>query len=287
MYSHLESKTASRTRLVGVTDFGEFALTRQHTSPFSGSRLNVLMKRLRSHDRRRSAFLDKLRERYDSRREGRLRPLRGIRIYKESWRIRSGLVGIDSPRRVLEDSAYFAPKTLLDRLAAEEEKTAPEEARVPVPTGDLVLELGQGACQQGCDERDEPYASEGRALRLRPERDVPGSAILRFEGPPGKYSLFLRMRSRAKAGDDRVKLEVDGREVDGASDGLGHYRAELTGVGWVWASVAAGAPPLELELSGSGSHSIRLSSESIVYLDQIWLSRQARELPSENRVRQR
>ncbi len=287
MYSKPQSKTANRVRLVGVTDSGEFLLTREHTAPFSGSRLNSLMKRLRSHDRRRSAFLDKLRERYDSRREGRQRPLRGIRIYAESWRIRSGLAGIESPRRVLEDSAYFAPKALLDRLTAEEEETAPEEASVPLPAGELVLELGQGACQHGCDERNEPYASEGRALRLRPERDAPGSAVLRFEGPPGEYSLFLRMRSREKPGNDRVKLELDGREVDGAPDGLGHYREELPGVGWVWASVAAGAPPLELELSGASSHSIRLSAESIVYLDQLWLSRRTRELPSENRVRQR
>jgi hypothetical protein len=285
MYSQLESKVASRVRLVGVSDTGEFPLTREQTSPFSGSRLNVLMKHLKKNDKRRQAFLDEIRERYDSRREGREHPLRGIRIYRESWVVRSGLEGIDTPQRELQDSAYFAPKDLLDRLAAEANGTARRQAAVAVPAGDLVLELERGACQAGCVERDEPLASGGRAIRLRTNDDEPGAAVQRFLAPPGRYRVFLRMRTREKPGEDQVLLELDGRAIDAAPNGVGNFRQRLTGVGWVWASTGAGEPPLELELVGSSPHSLRMTTQSIVHLDQVWLSRTLRELPNDNRER--
>jgi hypothetical protein len=243
------------------------------------------MKRLKRDDKRRQAFLDEIRERYASRREGREHPLRGIRIYQESWVVRSGLEGLDTPKRELQDSAYFAPKDLLERLAAEANGTARRQAAVAVPAGDLVLELERGACQAGCVERNEPLASGGRAIRLRTKDHQPGAAVLRFEAPPGRYRIFLRMRNREGPDGDQVLLELDGRPVEAAPSGLGNFRRHLTDVGWVWASTGAGEPPLELELAGSTSHSLRMTTESIVHLDQVWLSRRLRELPNDNRER--
>jgi hypothetical protein len=101
MYATRVGRVATRAALVGVSDEGEFPLTRAHTAPFTGSRLQALMNKMRDQ-RARKRFFQKLAARYRAQREQRGWPeLRAIRLYTESWTVHPRLEGIDSPSREL------------------------------------------------------------------------------------------------------------------------------------------------------------------------------------------
>jgi hypothetical protein len=285
MYSDIPGKTASRWLIMGVSDTGEFKLDDSQTAPFYGARLLSISKSLQRRPAKRAQFLHKVAERYEANRAGTDWPeLRGIRFYSEVWHLEDGPAGMEHPTRELTSSTYFAPSSLLERLNAEAERRAAPEPAVNVPAGDTLIDLRPEQCESGCSPLADSLAAGGQALRLSPPRDGAASVVVHVDVPAGAARVFLRMRTAAESGSDRVRLELDGQAV-GGKYGLGNYRDELTSVGWVWASAPPGDPPLSLEIQQPGAHVLRLSSTAAVDLDELWLSKSMHELPSDNRVR--
>jgi hypothetical protein len=286
MYSEIPGRTASRYIIVGASDQGEFKLTDDQTSPFRGSRLLSLNKSMERRPAKRAQFMQKIKDRYDSRREQMGWPeLRGIRFYTEVWQLRDDLVGLNDPERRLTSTTYFPPRPLLERLEAEAAHRAAAEPPLKVAAGDIVVDLGAQHCETACTAFGDALAAGATALRLAPPSD--GKAALRVpvELPAGKAFVYLRMRTDARPGSDRVRVELDGKPL-ASNQSLGNYRGELPEVGWVWASLAPGEPPLVLDNLPAGAHVLRLTSEVAVDVDELWLSRRVPELPSENRIRE-
>lgn len=284
MYWRKASKLAVRQAVVGVSDRGEFPLTDAQTSPFRGQRLKVLAHALARDDERFHRFMLRLGKTYERKRRRRGWPaLRAIRFYDERWRVQPGLKGIDSPERVLTGAAYFAPKALRARLAREVSGSAEPERGLVAHTGDVLIELGPEHCRARCAGVDDRYAAEGRAVELAPSRRAKAALRVGRELARGRYFVYLRMKTDAKRGHDWVELELDGKRVD--SGRLGRYRAVLADPGWVWASAEPGYPPLVLRIEQGGRHELGLSTRADVRVDQVWLSRDTREIPGDNRPR--
>jgi hypothetical protein len=283
MYSDMPGTTASRFRISGVSQEGEFTLDDEQTAPFHGPRLLVISRKLEHHPEQRAQFMRKLASRYDARRVTEGWPeLHAIRFYREHWDLREYLKGNERPEQTLVSTMYLPPVGLLERLSAEASGRAAPEAPLRVPAGDVVVDFGPAQCSVDCSAFPDVLAASGTALRLAPVNSLRASAAASLELAAGRYVVFLRMRTTADPGHDKLQLELDG---DRAGD-LGNYREDLTDPGWVWASVSPANPPLVLEVKQAGTHALRLSSAENADVDEVWLSRSARELPSDNRVRE-
>ena len=283
MYSDMPGSTASRFRISGVSQDGEFTLDDAQTAPFHGSRLLVISRKLERRPAKRAQFIRKLASRYDARRAEEGWPeLHAIRFYREQWDLREYLKGNEHPEQTLVSTMYLPPRGLLERLSAEASGKAAPEAPLRVAAGDVIVDFARAQCAAGCSAFADQLAAGGTALRLSPASAGRSSALASVELAAGRYVVFLRMRTTAEPGQDNLELELDGER----KGELGNYRDELSDPGWVWASVAPANPPLTLEVKPSGPHALRLSSAAGADVDEIWLSQSARELPSDNRVRE-
>lgn len=286
MYASMPQKSVSRSPLVGVSESGEFELTAPQTAPFSGARLRAIVHRFRGDEPRRQEFLQRVARRYESKRAAmKWPPLRAIRFYTERWRIQPGLVGIDTPSKELDDAIYFPPQPLLARLAAEENGEAPRLEAVKLTGGDVLVDLTKAHCVEHCAESADAHAAGEHALRLLPDPRSPAELSVQFEAPAGLFALYLRMKTSAEFGRDHVDLGLDGKPLAKAARGIGNYVRDLPMLGWVWASLAPGQPPLLLNFGEPGVHTLRLRSKARVDLDELWLSRSVSEIPNDNQVR--
>jgi len=275
--------TASRFRISGVSQEGEFTLDDAQTAPFHGSRLLVISRKLEHHPGKRAQFIRKLASRYDGRRAKEGWPeLHAIRFYREQWDLREYLKGNERPEQTLVSTMYLPPPALLERLSAEANGKAAPEAPLRAPPGDAIVDFAAAQCSAACSAFPDELAASGTALRLSPGSARQASAAASLELVPGRYVVFLRMRTTAEPDRDKVELELDGER----KGELGNYREDFTDPGWVWASVSPANPPLALEIKQAGMHALRLSSAVDADVDEVWLSRSVRELPSDNRVRE-
>jgi hypothetical protein len=283
MYSEMPGTTASRFRITGVSQEGEFTLDDAQTAPFHGSRLLVISRKLEHHPAKRAQFIRKLASRYEARRASEGWPeLHAIRFYRDEWDLREYLKGNERPEQTLVSTMYLPPTTLLERLSAEANGKAAPEAPVRAPAGDVIVDFAPAQCTADCSAFADPLAAGGSALRLSPVSARRASAAASLELAAGRYVVLLRMRTTAEPGQDKLELDLDGdRQGE-----LGDYREDLSDSGWVWASASSAKPPLALEVKQAGTHLLRLSSTADADVDELWLSRIARELPSDNRVRE-
>lgn len=282
MYSDMPGTTASRWTINGVSETSEFKLTDDQTAPFHGARLLSINKSLEHHRAKRSQFIRKLVSRYESRRVSEGWPeLHAIRFYRETWDLHEFVNGVDRPEKQLVSAMYLPPSALVDRLNAEANGKAAPEGPVPAASGDTVVDLAPFQCSAACTSFTDVLAAGGNALRLSPANGT-ASATVQVQLAPGRYFVFLRMRTSTEAERDTVRLELDGQNAGE----LGNYRQDLPGGGWVWVSSSPAAPPLELDIKQGGAHVLRLASSDVAEVDELWLSRSVHEIPTENRVRQ-
>lgn len=275
MYSTRQGKGASRTVLRGVSGDGEFPLTNRHTAPLSGPRLRHLNDQMRRSATKQRKFLTTLQRRYERQRELRGWPeLQAIRMYTESWRIQPGLKGMERPHRRLSGVAYLPPHSLLERLRGESSGEAEPLDPRPLAQGDLALELEQRHCE-ACALVETPYASEGSVLRLDPEEGA-NRAAFDLKVPAGTWYVYVR----AKTGSWRsLTLKVSGAALRGAKRGL-RTSSEFPRDAWVWVSADPGNEPAQLKWPKPGKRRFVLAAEGgSAEVDQIWLSREQRELP--------
>ena len=281
MYSDMPGTTASRWTINGVSETGEFKLNDAQTAPFHGARLLSINKSLERRPAKRSQFIRKLVSRYESERRSEGWPeLHAIRFYRETWDLHEYLNGVERPRKELVSAMYLPPSALVARLSAEADGKAAPEPPLPAPPGDVLVDLATAQCETACGGLPDALAASGNALRLATASGF-GSVSAHVELATGVYFVFLRMRTAPDTERDKVRLELDGQQ----RGELGNYRQERPGGGWVWVSASAATPPLELEITQAGPHTLRLSTTTPVDVDELWLSRSVREIPSDNRVR--
>jgi hypothetical protein len=285
MYGKLTQKTITRTQLVGVSEQGEFPLSDAQTSPYNGSRLLVLSRQLAKRPAQAREFARVLGSRYERKRAQRRWPLlQAVRSYAETWVVKPGLAGINNPARTLENTLYVPPPALVERLKAETSNKSAAPSAVPLPRGDLLVDLDAAACDEGCSAEADPQAAGGSALSLSGGAE-PGRLTTRVRLERGTYRLFVRMKVRSVVTTDRLFLELDGKRV-GAKTGLGNYLDTLPYVAWLWTSQRPGFAPLKLDIESEGEHVLTLSTSSkLLLVDQLWLSRRLRELPVDNAPR--
>ncbi len=287
MYSELKGPMVERYLVLGVTEHGEFRLSDEQTAPFRGARLNSINHRLEREPLRQRRFLEQLAAKYERKRAGAGWPvLQALRSYTESWRIRPRLRGMETPERKLTRATYLPPAQLLERLTLEAKGGAPPPEAKPVAPEDLVFELGAAHCDVDCAPVRDVQAAESAAIELVPSARGLAACSLHLTLPPGRFALFARMKTAAAPGTDSVTVELDG-EAPRAGSVLGGHREYLPAPGFVWVSSAPGQPALLLDLGTTEGHTLTFRAASRVVLDQVWLSRLARELPIDNRVRSR
>jgi hypothetical protein len=266
---------ATRTVLVGVSDRGEVPLESSDVSDLmSPVRLQKICQQVqKKSDAQRAEFMGRIVS-VLSRGKDPAEQFWAVRFYTETWRTQLGLRGIDSPTRELDFAFYIPPPRLVELLATEAKTNTPAEPPRSLPNGDWLADLDGAACVEECSVVDDPLAAGGRALRLAE------GGSLHLTVPSGGYSLFLRLRTRARAGSDRLTLEVDGKRPKNVKDGLGNYKRQLASDGWVWASLEPGWPALRLKSKPEASSELVLRADRApIEVDEIWLSREQKELP--------
>jgi hypothetical protein len=269
--------TAGRTVLVGVNDHGEVPLDGKNISNLmSAPRLQKIFQQLqKKSDAEQAEFMSRVARMLQQGGDA-SEPLWGVRFYTETWRTQLHLKGIDHPQRELEFAGYIPPQQLVERLAAETKPGTPTEPARPLPAGDTLFELDRSACGDDCTVIDDPLAGAGHALRL-----AKGGSL--HVTVPSGTNLFVRMRTEANAGDDRLALEVDGKRPKNAKEGIGNYKHQLPYDAWVWASLEPGWPALTIKARrGETSELVFRADRAAIDVDQIWLSREQRELPTWN-----
>lgn len=281
MYSKRQGPTASRSFVRGVSDQGEFELA-DDMLPVGGARLRHLNEKLHRNEKRRARFAAQIQQRYEARRKPNGWPaLQAVRAYKETWKIRGGLEGIDRPKRRLVASMYLPPPTLVERLALERASEAPVAAPRRAPEGDVVVELAARACVTGCEAFGDRYAAANEALRLTAREDA-AMVSVPLDLEPGEYSLLVRMRTPKGKDRGRLRPVVDGHLLR-EKPWVGDYESALGRGAWVWASASPGSKALRLDTTEGRLHDLRLElPHGAVELDQVWLSRAQRELPTWN-----
>ena len=280
MYSGLQGPVTSRTSAVGVSDEGEFALGGIKLGPFGGARLRTLNERLARNAKRRARFLQTVQRHYDADRQTTGAPLlQALRTYTETWKIQPELAGIDKPSRRLNGSTYFPPTALLTELDLQRSGKAPDPPGRPAASGDRVIELAAEQCDPACSRLEDRYASEGSAIELDSATAKAG-VVLPVNLDKGRWWVFVRMQSEP-SGPDRITLSLSGQRV-GDKTGLGNYRQSLGDGAWVWASREPGAPAFSLDVPKAGDHTLGIQTKGKLRLDQVWLSRSRRELPTFN-----
>lgn len=286
MYSGLQPKTAHRVALRGVSDTGEFPLESRHTFPFTGSRLRHVNQKLARKPEHQAGFMRRVQERYEAQRSAKGWPVwQGIRTYSERWTIRPGLAGIERPQRRWVSSYYLPPSPLLAALKAERAGAPPPEPRSVSPS-DVLVELAEPGCNgdDGCSFFQDRYASQGSAARLKASDEHVASISAEVVLDEGSWSLFVRMRSDSAKSADEVSVWLDGARVGS----VGNFAHALGGGAWVWASRKPGSKAHRLTVSHPGPHQLRFELEKgKLAVDQLWLSRSARELPTFNEPVQR
>ncbi|HTQ07771.1 MAG TPA: hypothetical protein VMI54_28145 [Polyangiaceae bacterium] len=265
---------ASRTVLVGVNEHGETTLNPQALSDLmSAVRLQKIFQGLQTKsDAEQADFMARVAGILSDKKDEDDR-FWGVRFYTENWKTQLHLKGIDHPSRELEFAAYVPPERLKRDLANDAKTGAPSEAPRPLPSGDLLVELDADACAEACSVTSDPLASGGTALALA------RGGSLHVGVPAGSYTLFVRMRSKAPPGDDRLLVSVDGKRVKEAKDGVGNYKHQLPFDVWVWASLEPGWPALRLRTKGDPSELSLTADRADVEVDQIWLAKSRKELP--------
>lgn len=278
MYSGLEGGVASRAILKGVSDRGEFDLEGEMV-PFGGARLRALNQKLSKNHKRQRRFVEVVQKRYEAMRAANGWPvLQAIRAYNETWTIKQGLAGIDRPKRRAVGSMYIPPSALTEQLDRERSGRARVAAPRASPSGDVVIDLDASACQERCQERGDRFAAGGRALRLSAgEGDATASVQVTLA--PGTWFVFARMRTPTSGGSDELQIALDSERLGNKGE-LGNYEGSLGRGVWVWASLNPGDPPLRFDQEAAGAHVLRFAAtEGTVELDELWLSRDQRELP--------
>lgn len=276
MYSGLQGTTASRSVVKGVSEDGEFDLASGQIGPFGGARLRHLNGKLAGSPKRRARFLRVVQARYDAERQSSGAPvLQALRSYSETWRIRPRLEGIEHPHRRRTGSTYLPPSALLSRLELERSGRAEPPVHRERGAGDQVLEAALAMCGGACSEVEDAAASGRGALELGNGGSISGTVEL----GAGTWSVFVRMKTLANQGTDRLSVSLDGKRV-GGGQGIGNYREWLGHGAWVWASAAPGEPALELKVPVAGTYNLKLGAKKgPVRIDQVWLARTRRELP--------
>jgi hypothetical protein len=279
MYSGKQGPSTSRDVLVGVGDNAEFRLSGSQLPPVGGARLRHLNAKLASNKKRRDRFVAVIQNHYARQRQEDWPDLQAIRAYRETWRIRPGLKGINKPARTMTSSMYFPPPTLIEAMAAEESRLEPH-APVPRPEGDIVLEADASQCSSGCVDVEDRHAALGRAVELGAGAGGELAELtLNSTIGRGTWSVFVRMKVPSK-GQDRLSILVDGARPKNAKKGIGNYRSALPTSSWVWASTQPGLPALSFSFKTGKQRRIVLRAGSPgVRIDQFWLSRKRRELP--------
>jgi hypothetical protein len=264
---------ASRTVLVGVNEHGETTLEPHEVSDLlSAVRLQKIFQGMqKKSDAEQAEFMQRIGGILSAKADAADR-FWGVRFYSEYWKTQLHLKGIDHPTRELEFAGYLAPEALKRALAQDEKSNAPSEGPRPLPSGDFLAELDASACGNACAAVSDPLASQGRALAL--ER----GGSLHVELPRGNFTLFVRMRTAAPAGNDRLALTLDGKRVKDAKDGIGNYKHQLPSAAFVWASLEPGWPALRIRTK-DGSELTLSADTAAVEVDQIWLARSRAELP--------
>jgi hypothetical protein len=264
---------AGRTVLVGVNEHGETKLEPQEVSDLlSAVRLQKIFQGMqKKSDAEQAEFMQRIGD-ILSAKAGATDRFWGVRFYTEYWKTQLQLKGMDHPTRELEFAGYVPPASLKSDLAKDEKNGAPSESPRPLPSGDFLAELDPSACSSACTAVADPLASQGRALAL--ER----GGALHLTLPAGSFTLFVRMRTAAPAGEDRLALTLDGKHVKDAKDGVGDYKHQLPTNAFVWASLEPGWPALSLRTK-SGSELTLSAVAAAVEVDQVWLAKSRTELP--------
>ena len=266
--------TTGRTLLVGVNERGEVPLDPGDLSAhLSTVRLQKIFQQLqKKSDADRTEFMRRIARVLD-RGQSDADRLWALRFYTETWRTQLELKGIDHPARELEFAGYIPPPKLVQALTTEEKTGAPSEPPRLAPSGDVLVDLDASACAEACTLVNDPLAAGGHALRLAAGGSLHATV-------PNGYALLVRMRTQAKPGDDRLTLELDGKRVKNAKDGLGNYKELLPFDAWVWASLEPGWPALRLKAKhGDTTELVLRANRAPIDVDEIWLSQSRSELP--------
>lgn len=281
MYSRTQAKTSTRQVLMGVTSDEEVALPKPATGPLRSRRLLRALRDATRSPKRRRALVGSINRTYEAYRKEHGGPeLQGIRLYQETWRVRPGLAGIEKPNRRLIDALYLPPDDLTARFAGERKGIASPLPPRAVKPEDVIFELAEEHCQRNCKAVDHRFASDTAAIQIAGEtKKAPGEMELRFDGDPGNYFLFVRMlssrapRSLEVSFDGKPLVKLTRNDFPKAAEGA--FR---------WSSAEPGQKALKVRLQPTQKeHRLKLRVEGgSVLVDQVWLSRERRELPTFN-----
>jgi hypothetical protein len=270
MYSKTKSSVGRRRVMVGVSSRGEFEAgegvgrfnLRHLDTKVSPAKSARFLKQLVRSNPTLAAHPD----------------LQAIRIYQETWSIKQHLKGLDRPRRRLIRSHYFAPPALKQELSLQATGGPPLPASL-LPRGDLLFELDTSSCNE-CDEFVDPQAGGGTAVWLSQtvDTEVGGQLNLAVTLPKGRWRVFARVRPGAQA-EASFGLSVKG--PGGATYEFGETWSHFPHDAWVWASLRPGLPPLLLNVKKQSEFRLVFrAGDAPVSLDQVWFSKQQRELPA-------
>lgn len=289
MYKHVQGESYGKEVLMGVSPEGEFRLTAKHSRPVSASMLRAAGG---MRGKKKKKALGTFRRIYERARAANVGhddfpELIGLRIYKASWRIRSGAANKDKPRTQLRSYLFFPPERLLDAVSTQ---ASTKPAVLPSPDGDLVFDLSARGDGPSPEVVADELAVGGTALafdseksRRTPKHSPKTHIDYEFTAPKGKYYVWVRGRSDGGRKADSVWLQLDrqlGTPKSFAPEGMGNFRSGLPKGGYAWSGAIPGAPPVQLTFKKNGKHRLRIASrEGTVYIDQLWLSRQQKELP--------
>jgi hypothetical protein len=182
-------------------------------------------------------------------------------------------------------SHYFAAPQLLTELSLQAAGAPPLPA-LPLPRGDLLIDVDTRHCE-ACDEFADPQASRGAAVWLQPSSDgEPGGRLgVDVTLPRGLWRVFARIRPGTEA-EASVTLSIDGPNA--ASHDFGQTWTHFPHDAWVWSSLQPGQPPLQLKVRNRSKYQLVFeANEGPVSLDQVWFSKQQRELPTQSNPLQR
>jgi hypothetical protein len=244
----------------------------------SAVRLQKIFQRLqKKSDEQQAEFMSRVAKAF-AKQNKKASDMTALRFYVESWPVKPQLEGMDNPERSIEFAEYIPPRALVTLLKAEDSGEAQAAPALPLPEGDWVAELAGESCGLRCRVVADPLASGGHAVRL----GTRGQLSLAI--PTGDYSLFVRMRTKAKSGDDQLAVELDGRPVEARRSDLGNYKRRLPYNAWVWASSEPGWPALQLPHRNRRRKSVLTlrAERTVVLIDQIWLAKSRSELPLHN-----
>ncbi len=298
LYSFIAGRSGSRYVVVAFGPEGETKIARWQLRLVPSP--NFALARLERHPRRMKHFKRQVREAYaamaESHREKtgtELPEFAGFRIIREKWKIRSHMKGADKPERRLIQSLYLPPQRLVQRIEQEAKGAAEALPPAVVPEGDRVLEAENGILSGAASIVSDDYA-HGSAVLLKARKGDSGSITFAVDSDASELWLLMRVRTKGKGTPGTVSVKLDGKRPRGIKKGAAKVDGSLRG-GWVWASGSdLAAPPVHLELRRAKpskakpgatrtSHQLTIQAKKgAVVIDQVWLTRDRRELPIDN-----